>query len=294
MTEVRVLGPVEVWSQGRSIDLGAAKRRAVLAALAVNLGTPVSAETIIDRVWDGHAPAEARNVVYAHVSRIRRVLADATDADRVPVVLERRSGGYAIRADPDRVDMHRFHRLVDRSRAIALADEERARLLREAMRLWRGDPLTGLSGEWVGRLRESLRRQHVDAAVAWSQVELRLGRHEEVISTLRPLVAEYATVEPLTAALMGALHFAGRSWEALDCYSALRERLVEELGVEPGPRTQALHQAILRGDRPWRAEISAAFSEVSSVEDTGDLRAALESLKDQVARAIEHLDQQAN
>jgi DNA-binding SARP family transcriptional activator len=182
---------------------------------------------------------------------------------------------------------------------VVLPDEERARLLGEAMRLWRGDPLTGLSGEWVGRLRESLRRQHVDAAVAWSQVELRLGRHEEVISTLRPLVAEYATVEPLTGALMGALHFAGRSWEALDCYNALRERLVEELGVEPGPQTQALHQSILRGDRPvtappWRTDISAAFSEVSSVEDTGDLRAALESLAGQVARAIEHLDQQAN
>jgi DNA-binding SARP family transcriptional activator len=288
MTEVRVLGPVEVWAGGRSIDLGAAKRRIVLAALAVNLGSPVSAETIIDRVWDGDAPAEARNVVYAHVSRIRRILADAAGSEKGPVVLERRSGGYAIRADPDRVDMHRFQRLVDRARAPQVADDERARLLREAMLLWRGDPLTGLAGEWVGRLRESLRRQHVDAAVAWSRVELRLGRHEVVIGALRPLVAEHATVEPLSGALMRALHLAGRSVEALDCYTALRERLVGELGVEPGPRTQALHQTILRGDLP------DSLQGVPALEDSADLRATLELLAGQVTRAIEMLDHRVN
>jgi DNA-binding SARP family transcriptional activator len=291
MTELRVLGPVEVWAGGQAIDLGAAKRRAVLTALILNPGSPVPVETLINRVWDEKPPSGARNVLYAHLSRIRKVFADAVEAEdraggrRRPAVLDRRSGGYLVRIEPDRVDLHRFRRLIDEARVPSLTDRARAAKLSEAIGLWRGDPLCGLTGEWIGRLRENLRRQHVDAVVAWAKAELRLGGHDTVIETVRSLASEYAMTEPLTAVLIRALSAAGRGAEALDTYGALRERLADELGVTPGPELQTLYQAILRG--------GLALGDRASPEVPEDLRTALLLLAGQVTNTIELLERPA-
>ena len=291
MTELRVLGPVEVWAGGQAIDLGAAKRRAVLAALVVNPGSPVPVETLISRVWDERPPPGARNVLYAHLSRVRKVFAVAAKVEeqaggrRRPATLDRRSGGYLVRIEPDRVDLHRFRRLVDDARATGLTDRSRAAKLSEAIGLWRGDPLCGLTGEWIGRLRVNLRRQHVDVVVAWGTAELRLGRHDTVIETVRSLASEYATTESLTAVLIRALCAAGRGAEALDAYGALRERLADELGVTPGPELQTMYQAILRGGLTLADRVPPEVPE--------DLRTALLLLAGQVTKTIELLEQPA-
>jgi DNA-binding SARP family transcriptional activator/Tfp pilus assembly protein PilF len=245
--EFRLLGAVEVRDGGEPLELGPPKQRAVLAALLVDAGRPVRTETIVDRVWDDDPPAEARNALYAHIMRIRRMLARAADQPDAGPRLARVTGGYQLDVDLDLVDWHRFRRLVEAARDPAAGDEQRAELLREALGLW-GDPLADLAGSWVSRVREGARQLRLDAVVAWAQVELRLGNHEPVIARVRELAADHPLVEPLAAVQMRALYAAGRAAEALDWYAAVRNRLAEELGADPGPELQELHRGILRGE----------------------------------------------
>jgi len=248
MADIRVLGAVELRAADQPQELGPPKQRAVLAALVVDAGRPVPVDTLVDRVWDEAPPAAARNALYAHIMRVRRLLARVADPDDGGPRLDRRAGGYVLDIDRDQVDLHRFHRLVDQARAAESADDRRASLLGEALSLWRGTPLADLSGAWVERLREGWRRQWLDAVVAWARVELRLGNHSVVISRLHDVLIDHPLVEPVAAMLMEGLYAAGRAAEALDVYAGTRQRLVDELGTDPGPALQQLHQTILRGD----------------------------------------------
>ncbi|MFM9444142.1 BTAD domain-containing putative transcriptional regulator [Streptomyces acidiscabies] len=235
--------------------LGPTKQRTVLAALLVDAGRWVTAETLIDRVWGEDLPAQVRPSLYSYISRVRRLLASAsTDGDATR--LRRGPGGYRLDVPLDRVDVHRFRNLVEQARRADRAHAERVVLLREALGLWRGEPLAGLPGEWARRIRHSVRQHRVEAVVAWTDAETALGRYAEVIDTMTGLLAEHPLVEPFTVALMRALHAAGRSPEALTVHAELRERLAEELGADPGAEVCQTHQAILRGEavQPTRTE----------------------------------------
>jgi DNA-binding SARP family transcriptional activator len=249
MTPFRLLGPVEVWSTDGPVDIGPAKQCTVLAALLVDAGSPVGVETLIDRVWDDEPPPQARRVVQAYLSRIRRMLAQLSLASPPPVRVQRSQAGYAVLVDPGLVDLHRLRRLLEQARAGHTDDTRRVGLLCEAAQLWRGDPLAGLSGSWAARVREHLRRQRLDVAVHWAQCELRLGRPAPVIDTIRPLTAEHPFAEPLAAVLMQALHADGNTAEALRHYMVIRHHLAEHLGTDPGEELQRIHRCILRGER---------------------------------------------
>jgi DNA-binding SARP family transcriptional activator len=245
VAEFRVLGPVAVQAGGRPLDTGMTKQQAVLVALLVDAPGPVSADTLVSRVWDGTPPDEARASLYAYLSRIRRMLASAPPDDGAPVRLVRRAGGYALEVDPDQVDLHRVARLVEQARTGD--DYERTALLREALGLWTGEPLAGLGGGWLAGTRERLTQQRIDIAVRWADLELRRGNATTVVDTLRPLAGDHTLHEALAGTLMRALHLGGRTAEALDRYTAIRRRLADDLGVDPGPRLRAIHQEILRG-----------------------------------------------
>jgi DNA-binding SARP family transcriptional activator/tetratricopeptide (TPR) repeat protein len=246
--EIRVLGPVEVFAGGRPVALGRAQLRTVLAVLAIEVGRPVAAETLADRVWSGTPPKTWREVLYSHVTRIRRALA-AVEAGGEPVALVRRPAGYLLELNPDLVDLHRFRRLVGAASVVQRTDPERVELLRSALALWRGTPLAGVRGSWADRSRTGWHQHRREAAVAWADAELRLGGEERVIVELRELLAEHPLAEKLAGALMRALAQDGRSAEALECFAALRARLADELGAEPASEVQAVHQAILRGEQ---------------------------------------------
>ncbi|MFJ9708074.1 AfsR/SARP family transcriptional regulator [Streptomyces sp. NPDC101234] len=249
MLRLCLSGPVELLVRGTPVDLGPPQRRAVLAALAVDVGRPVPVEALVDRVWGADPPEGARRALYAHIARIRRVAERLDDSGegRLPVL--RRAGGYQLDLEPDSVDLHRFQRLAAAARDDALSDRTRAARLREALGLWRGEPFAALPGIWPARMRETWRRQRVDAAVRLADLEIHGGDPAAVVGQLADLLGEYPLTEPLAEALMRALHAAGDSGEALRCYARTRERLVEELGTEPGRRLWELHQQILR-DRP--------------------------------------------
>jgi len=244
--ELRLFGEVRLHVDDGPLDLGTPRQQAVLAVLAVDAGRPIAIETLIDRVWDDAPPAEARNVLYSHLSRIRQILKKAGGIARI----DRRNAGYVLDVDPDLIDLHRFSRLVERGRDPRTEDVDRAAVLAEALSLWRGTPLAGVPGAWVDQVRESWQRRRLDAVLRWGEVELDLGRADAVLDALPDLVAEYPLSEPLEGLLMRALHAAGRGAEAVERYAVVRRRLADELGADPGPELRALHATILRGEAP--------------------------------------------
>nr|WP_275402381.1 AfsR/SARP family transcriptional regulator [Streptomyces sp. SID13031] len=225
------------------MDVGTPRQQLVLAALLVDPGRPVAIDTLIDRVWDDDPPAAARNVLYSHLSRIRRVLGPA-------VKIERRHAGYLLLVEPDQVDLHRFWHLVDQGNNPEYGAQDRASQLAKALGLWQGTPLANLPGAWAAQVRDRWDRRRLDAIVQWAEFELRLGNIATVIAELPDLIAEYPLVEPLEALLMRALHAAGRPAEALDRYASAQRRLVEELGADPGIELSEVHRSILRGEPP--------------------------------------------
>ncbi len=285
--EFRLLGPVEVWVGDRLVDIGTPKRRAVFATLLVDAGSSLTLDTLIDRVWDQAPPPQVRSVLYVHLSRIRRVLADLAAMTGQPMALQRRSGGYAILVDPGLIDLHRSRQLVEQVRRPDRTDTQRALSLREALCLWRGDPLAGLPGEWAARVRERLRRVRLDIVLAWARTELRLGRPDLVVDTLYPLLAEHPTAEPLAALLMTALYDAGRGAEALDTYGTMHRKLVADLGADPGPELRALHRAILRGELDHPVRTPAAPSVEVPAQLPPDLREF--AGREEQLRTLDHL-----
>uniref|UniRef100_UPI003F4914B9 AfsR/SARP family transcriptional regulator n=1 Tax=Nonomuraea sp. CA-252377 TaxID=3240003 RepID=UPI003F4914B9 len=246
--EFRLLGAFELVAGGRSLDLGPAKQRILFASLAVDAGHPVPAETLIDRIWDDTPPREPRKVLHTYVARSRRVLEQARYLDDEQIALERRADGYQLIMDLDRIDLHRFRRLVEQARAPHRHPPERAALLGEAVRLWRASPLDGMAGGWAARVREGLRRQRLGALTDWAGAELELGRHSPVIERLEELIVHYPLAEPLVARLIQALSLADRGAEALDVYARACRRIDDELGAQPGPELRALHASLLRGE----------------------------------------------
>jgi DNA-binding SARP family transcriptional activator/Tfp pilus assembly protein PilF len=246
--EFRILGSVELWADGEARELGSAKERHVLAILLLTPGQPVSIETMIDRVWDEAPPSKARESVHSYIARLRgrlnRRLGDTAAR------LNSRSGAYVLEIDPQTVDLHRFRRLNAQARAIADSGDRKdaLRLLREAEKLWRGDPLSGLSGEWVTKLRTSLESEHRAAIGMRLALELDAGRHAELVGELYGFVHQYPYDESFVQHLMVALYRCGRQGEALEAYHRASHRLVEDLGAEPGPSLRGTYERILHGD----------------------------------------------
>lgn len=240
--QFHLLGPVEIHSGGQALEIGSPQQRLVAAALAVDAGRLVTAEALIDRVWDA-APSGARRTLHVLITRTRRALEQAPDGEGVTVV--GRSGGYVLTIDPSHVDIHRFRQLVDTARRSG--DEAATASLRDALQLWRGEPLTGLRGDWASGTRAAWRQEYLDAVLAWARAELAAGDPAVTVGPLTALAGEHPLAESVGTALMKALAAAGRPADALGHYTGLRQRLADELGVDPGTGTQAVYQAILHG-----------------------------------------------
>lgn len=240
--EFRVLGPVQATIGERSVDLGHARQRCVLAVLLIEANQWLSTDQLLNRAWGDRVPSGGRSTLYGYLSRLRRALRATRQA-----AIVHRASGYEMVVDEDAVDVHRFRRLV----ALARAETDQTRALElaeQASGLWRGEALLGLDTPWTTAVRNGLERERFAADVDRLDLALRLGRH----SVLLPELTDRATAHPLNehvaAQFMLALYRAGRQAEALDHYRQLRTRLAEELGAEPGPELRQLHQQILTAD----------------------------------------------
>jgi DNA-binding SARP family transcriptional activator/Flp pilus assembly protein TadD len=252
--QIRLIGPVEIDSSGSVVDMGPPQQRLLAAALAVDAGRLVTAESLIDRIWDD-APGGARRTLHVLVSNLRRVLAQASGREQDAVTVVRGSGGYVLRLNPAQVDMLRLRRLADDARRVDGTEE--VQLLRAAVAVWQGEPLSGLPGNWAARTRTAWREEYLEVALAWARAELRTGDATATIGTLTSLAEEYPLAESATAMLMRALHAAGRPADALARYAQVRRRLADELGVDPGSELHGVYEATLAADHPDRHRITA-------------------------------------
>jgi DNA-binding SARP family transcriptional activator len=232
--EFRILGPIQLWSAGQSHDIGSARARCVLAILLLTPRTVVSADALIDRLWDTRPPAKVRTSLFSYISRLRASLRQAL-GDRVQ--LHGQPGGYVLDADPETIDVHRFRRLRRQADALTGSDdfEDAALLLREAAAEWHGPALAGIQGDWVGRMRDTLEEERRTALVARIEAELKLGLDADLVGELHGLLTRYPLDETLIAYQMTALYRTGRAGDALSLYRETRYHLVEEQGTEPGP-----------------------------------------------------------
>ncbi|MGC5020394.1 AfsR/SARP family transcriptional regulator [Micromonospora sp. DT47] len=253
--ELRIFGELQIRVVGKPIELGPLKQRLVLAALAVDVGRCVPPEVLIDRVWDASPPTDARGVLYTYITRIRRLLSSADTGGATAITLARRPGGYLLDLADGRFDLHRLRTLTDQAHELEPDDLRRVRLLREAVDLWRGDPLDGLPGDWAARVREGLRQQLLGVLLDWAECELQQGRPGPVADRLGQALERSPLTEPIVLHLMRALHLGGRRAEALDQYARTRALLADELGVDPGAELQKLHQQILRDELPARPSV---------------------------------------
>jgi predicted ATPase/DNA-binding SARP family transcriptional activator len=242
--EFRLLGDVEVSLDGRPLDVGHARQRCVLAALLVDVNRPIPADQLIDRVWADDTPHRARNALAAYLSRLRQLLADVPD-----VQILRQPGGYVLTADAHAIDLHRFRDLVADARASA-DPVEAAMIYANALKLWRGMPFPALDTPWFNDVRDSLEVERLSVALDRNDAALRAGRHADVLGELTVAQQVHPLDERLAGQLMLALYRSGRQADALETYRQMRDRLVDELGVDPSPPLQAVYQQILDGEPP--------------------------------------------
>lgn len=259
-----VLGPLTVWDgEGEPVRVPEAKVRALLAALLVHEGRPVSADRLIDDLWGDRPPGNPANALQSKVSQLRR----AIGRDRVV----HQAPGYRLRVDSgsgsgsgDEVDVFRFRALVARARD-EREPRRRAELLTEALDLWRGPAYADLADEeFVRAAADRLTEQRL--AVLEDQAEARLaaGDHTLLTGELASLVAQHPLRERLRAVQIRALYLAGRQSEALASYASLRGQLAEDLGLDPGPELTALHEAILRQDPELAGPVASATSSAAT------------------------------
>jgi predicted ATPase/DNA-binding SARP family transcriptional activator len=240
VVEFRILGPLEVLDGGRPVKLRAAKQRALLGVLLLHANEVVSTERLIDALWGERRPTSAQKLVQGYVSALRKMLA--------PDMLVTREPGYLLGvAGSAALDSLEFQHRVREARAFP--PEEASSGLREALALWHGPVLAGLSLEGMARHEAArLDELRLDALLERIDADLACGRHGELVGELEALVAEHPLRERLRAQLMLALYRSGRQTDALRRYRETRELLVEQLGIEPGAELQALERAILNQD----------------------------------------------
>ena len=238
----QVLGPLEVERSGDRVALGGPKQRLVLALLLIRANQVVSAERLIDEIWGEDPPDAARPSLQSYVSHLRKALGPDRLAGRTP--------GYVLHARDDEVDARRFEALAtDARRKLNDDPAAAARALRDALAIWRGEPLADLATELslqseIERL-SGLRLAAIEDRV---EAELDLGHHAELAAELETLTAEHPLRERLHGHLMLALYRAGRQAEALNAYHRLREALASDLGLDPSTAIEALQHRILTQD----------------------------------------------
>ncbi|WP_165949421.1 AfsR/SARP family transcriptional regulator [Kribbella turkmenica] len=238
-----VLGPIQLRVSGAPSPT-APTLRVLLGCLLARPDAPVPFDELIDALWGDKPVRNARQRLHVHVHRLRRLLGD-------PARIACEHATYRLRLQPGELDAETFESLLDEAGASARAgdDERAAATIREALELWEGPAYAGL--DHVELLRAEADRLTERRLVAFEDLcaaELAAGRGSAMIAELRDLAAQHPLRERLQEQLMIALYRAGQQASALEVYRRTRTALVDELGVEPGPRLAELHAAVLAAD----------------------------------------------
>src|SRR5215208_3996638 len=246
--EFRVLGPLEVSHEGKQVQLGSRKQRAVLAILLLRANQPVSPDVLIDELWGERPPPSAAHTLQAYVSRLRPSFrAAGVEDDR----LVTRAAGYVLRVEFGELDLHRVEQLAeDGRRALSAGSPERATAkLSEALSLCSGPPLADLAFDGFARVdAEQLDERRLAVLEDRIEADLAMGKHDLLVAELERLVARHPLRERLRGQLMLALYRGGRQADALKVYRDARDYFVGELGLEPSKPLRELEHSVLRQD----------------------------------------------
>jgi predicted ATPase/DNA-binding SARP family transcriptional activator len=253
--EVRVLGRLVVARDGTELALGGRRQRLVLARLICDAGCVVPTEQLVDELWGAARPASGTGPLRTYVWQLRRLLGQQVapgpdrPADESEVLVSQHTG-YLLDIDRDRIDSVRFEGLLAAARAAASAQPERALdRLDDALGMWSGPVFGDLTGEPVLQAEvKRLDQLHLGADELRAELLLATGRETELVVEFGALAQAHPGRERLWAMLMIALYRSGRQADALRCFQEARARLLEEMGLEPGPELRELEQAILRQD----------------------------------------------
>ncbi len=244
MLSIAVLGPVEVRREGQLISVPAGKTSELLVRLALDAGSPVRTDRLVEDLWGDDSVRTSRNTVQSKVAKLRRALGD-------PPVVVGGDGGYTLIVDP--IDVDAVAVLARATEAtVLLGDGDHpgaAELCATTLQMFRGDLLVSAGdGEWTIPHRARLDAARMQLIETGCSARLRLGDTSDVIGDLEVAVTSYPYQESLWALLITALYQAGRQADALETYQRVRQRLAEELGLDPGPQLQQLEQQILIQD----------------------------------------------
>ncbi|MFG1879230.1 BTAD domain-containing putative transcriptional regulator [Sphaerisporangium sp. NPDC049003] len=256
--EFRILGPLEVIAGSDRLDIGGARQRITLANLLLDANRLVTVDRLAEAIYGEDLPPTARAQVQICISSLRRLFAAHEGAD----IISTHPRGYIIRVEEGRLDAQRFEALTGEARRARNAGDldEAVRSYRDALKLWQGEEaLQGIESRPVQSAAGRLTEERITTNEDCIQLELDLGRHQELIGELTRLIEQYPLRERLRGLLMLALYRSGRRAEALQVYRLARETMIEELGIEPNEQLQRLEHAILTADESLDIPVKATI-----------------------------------
>ncbi|MEV5280524.1 BTAD domain-containing putative transcriptional regulator [Streptomyces sp. NPDC052811] len=261
----RLLGTLDVQVDGERVALGSARQRIVLTTLLLAPNRVVSVDSLIEAVWQGREPTTARNQIAICVGALRKIFKEAAGVDDLIVTSH---PGYILSTGEHRVDVREFEEWASRARDAARRGQaaEAGTLVEEALSLWRGRALEGIDSEVAESAAARLEELRLDLREERAGLQLQLGRHRALIGELSALVRENPLREQARAFLMLAEYRSGRRAKALEIFREGRDILVDQLGIEPGPALQSLHDLVLQ-DSPDLAQpaVDAAPALITTV-----------------------------
>ncbi|SFQ53830.1 AfsR/SARP family transcriptional regulator [Amycolatopsis rubida] len=266
--EFLALGPLEVRHAGQAIAINGMRQQKLLALLLLNVNSTVSVDWLVDELWEA-PPKSVRQQIHNAVAGVRRTLSGYPGLQ-----ISTSPAGYLLEAERSAIDLHVFSdrvKNVERIDPMGCLDNSVAEL-REALALWRGRVLLGITSPAIDAIATSMEERRLVARERLAALRLASGEFATVVGELREMVSQYPLRESLRYNLMLALYKAGWQADALEVFDHARRELAEELGVDPGPQLRALHADILQGARDIGVLVNG---EIRTLEAPGTHSSAL-------------------
>ncbi|MHA7154135.1 AfsR/SARP family transcriptional regulator [Arthrobacter sp. TMN-50] len=252
---IQIIGKLRV-HRGEDVleadHFGGPKSRQILEILLLTLGTPVSKDRLVEKLWGNHPPAESMATLESYVSVLRRHLQPGAGKAGP---LRTSNGGYVM--DPSLVDLDldRFNSLV---RAARVSSPPVAYpLLQQALEL-SADPLLAdeLRPEWAQEERVLHSARVTSALILAAEIACVLQQPGDGVRWAQRAVDADFLNEGAWAALVLALEQAGRHTEGLQAYERCRRALDLELGCTPGPKLRDAQLRLLRATADGQSELA--------------------------------------
>ena len=248
---LQILGPLRLWRDSLELEAGPPQQAYLLALLLAREGRPTSTAELVDLIWGEGAPASALNVIHKYIGALRRVLEPTLPARDTGSYLLRRGNGYMFKAGPETLDLVSFRELVAAAE-VALAEHRQTVALDcyvNALGLWTGPAADGVSPEPAAMaIFAALNDQFYVACTEAADLAVSLRQPERVLTPLQMAAVMAPWHEPVQTSLITTLGAAGRKVEALSVFRAVRARLADDLGLDPGRALETAHRRVLSQD----------------------------------------------